>query len=406
MLKEKKILVVAPQFPAANQPWIDTYLEQLLINGFDVAIYSANRENGRYASKVDKLKLRERVLPFSLNVKEVRKGAWKGLLRSGGETLRAWSTAWALAEDLRSAIFCFVHGLHFAQADLKEIGLIHSHDEILAYKFLPLSLIRRVPLVLTFHGLPPSGIGQLASEKRHKLYKHASLVLVNTEFAKQQVCALGCVSEKVVVLPQGLCIDEFSFREREAPTKHERLHILTVGRYHRDKGQAYALLALRRLLARGLDVDWTFIGVGPDLARLRRWAKKLELADRVRFLVEMPQDEVKPFFHNCHLLVLPSTAGSGGWTETQGVVLQEAQASGCIPIASNVGGIPECVNDGRDALLVKQKSSRDLVSKIEFLLMNPDRWSSFQQAGRLNVVEKLSADVIGRKMAQLLIAQV
>lgn len=391
----KTILVIAPQFPSANQPWVDTYLEKLLENGFDVSIVSTNNEIGPYSSKVDRLKLRSKVLPIYLEFSEVLRGAGKGSISLGILGIsRAVRTARILAKNFREFVSALLHALYFDGGQVGAVGLIHSHDEMLAYRFLVLAKFREIPLALTFHGLPPSDVQQLSREKRVTLYREVAKVFVNTEFSRQQVLALGCPPQKISVLPQGLCLEDFPFVPRRGPGANDALRILTVGRYHRDKGQAYALIALARLLRSKVDVEWTFVGVGLDLPRLQRLAVRLGVAQNVKFLVELPQDQVKPLYQACHLYVLPSVA-----TETQGVVLQEAQASGCIPIATRVGGVPECVTDGEDAFLVRPRSSRDIVRAVMALRSTQDSWLDIQRAGRRNVEKRFSADVIGERMA-------
>jgi glycosyltransferase involved in cell wall biosynthesis len=71
-------------------------------------------------------------------------------------------------------------------------------------------------------------------------------------------------------------------------------------------------------------------------------------------------------------------------------------------VASFVGGIPECVNDDVDALLFRQKSSRDLAAKVLSVYKNPERWDSIRCAARQNVETRYAADVIGEKIAGLL----
>lgn len=251
-LDQRRVLVVAPQFPAINQPWIDTYLEQLLINALEPAIYSNASTSREYSPKVDELGLRQRILPFSLSSKEVIRGARRTLIPPRITLFfRALSIAGSLGSGWRTLSGGVLSALHFAMAPFGKLDAIHSHDEILAYRFLPLARLRRIPIVLTFHGLPPAGIGQLSAAKRAVLYDELSQVLVNTQFAKRQVTSLGCDPAKVTVLPQGLPVSEFTFTARTAPAPGEALKLLTVGRFHRDKGQAYALLALSRLLNRG-----------------------------------------------------------------------------------------------------------------------------------------------------------
>lgn len=395
-----KGLIIAPQFPAINQPWIDTYLEQLLVHRIEPSIYSNSRAT-HYSPKVDRLELRKRVLPLSLERGDVFKGAICAVA-AGRVSRKLIRDVTSLGGRGRVRLANLISGLHLSNAPIDPIDFIHSHDEILAYRFLILAKVRSVPLILTFHGLPPVGVTQLSTDKRKVLYQEISLVIVNTEYAKHQVCGLGCDPAKVRVLPQGLPIAEFPFQSRRAPDAGEQLALLTVGRFHRDKGQGYVLIALRRLLDSGLQARWDFVGVGPDLDRLRKLARRLSLEAHVGFHVALPPDRLREFYCSSHLFVLPSVDNPGGHVETQGVVLQEAQASGCIPIASRVGGIPECLNDQIDALLFKQKSSRDLVEKISWMVSHPDVWEGFQREGRKNVESNYSSSVIGEKMASLL----
>lgn len=397
------ILIVAPRFPSINQPWIDTYLEQLLIHGFEPAIFSSMRCPGVYDEKVDRLGLRARVLPWSFQKKTMAASVLRKAL-TPKSLARAWRIARRVTPDNSGLAASTLKSLYFISRLTPAFlcKLVHSHAEHLAYDFLHLAMLHDVPLVLTFHGLPPTGIGQLISPKRNILYKYVARVVVNTEFAREQVCSVGCEPKKVEILPQGLPIADFPFKNRNAPVLGEPVSLLTVGRYHRDKGQGYALLALRRLLDRGILASWIFVGVGPDRKRLERMVQRLGLVEHVSFQEGLSSERLKNLYQTSHILILPSISSPGGHVETQGVVLQEAQASGCIPIASRVGGIPECVNHQKDALLVKEKSSRSIADAVQYLLERPEEWAAYQEAGRRNVEENYSADVIGQKMADLL----
>jgi len=265
-----------------------------------------------------------------------------------------------------------------------------------------LAEILNVPLIVTFHGLPPSGVPQLESEKRHDLYRFAQKVLVNTNFAKKQVLKLGCAPEKIEVLPQGLPIEEFPFAPATMPAKGEPLRMLSVGRLHRDKGQHYSLLALRRLLDDGVQATWTFVGAGVNIVKLKALADKLEISEHLSFYENASSEKLTELYSQSHIFVLASIDTPGGHVETQGVVLQEAQASGCLVIATKAGGIPECLNHKRDSLLVKQQSSRAISAAVEYFYSNPEKWSSYREKARKNVIEKFSADVIGKRMARIL----
>jgi colanic acid/amylovoran biosynthesis glycosyltransferase len=398
------ILVISPQFPSVNQPWIETYLENLLLNSFRPAIYS-NEKNLSYCSpRAERLGLFELILPMKFSLLSAAKCIAKKILVTDFQFLKNTARiSIKMSIDIKSIVTGFLYVAMFESARLKKFHVIHSHDETQAYRFLYLAQLQDTPILLTFHGLPPDSVKQLNGKKRKVLYNRLNRVIVNTQFAKELVCSLGCDSSKVVIIPQGLPLEDFPFFERPAPSHGEPIRILTVGRYDPDKGQVYALLALRRLVDSNMPAKWYFVGVGKSIDNLKRWAKKLDLDNHVEFLTAPPREVLKQLYRNCHLFVLPSISHHGQTAETQGVVLQEAQSSGCIPIASRVGGIPECVHDNIDGRIVKQKSSREIAKAIIVLANTPEVWYQYQLAGRKNVEVNFSAERIGSKMASILL---
>ncbi len=404
-----KVLVIAPRFPAINQPWIDTYLEQLQLNDIDFAICTLNAGNKKYHGKVDHLNLRSHIVglyPHRMT------DSVKFLFSSVAEP-RQWTKkivkSWRLAKEFatygprRKVTFFKMLQFGLAGKYYGKVNICHSHGESIAYEFLHYAKLFDIPMLMTFHGLPPAGVSQLSSSKRKLLYDHVEIVLVNTCGAKEQVCELGCDPKKVVVLPQGLPLEEFSYREHVF-ADDTAIYILTVARLNREKGYGYALLAMRRLLNSGIAIQYHIVGEGPEAARLSRLIERLGLTDYVTLHGSLAGEPLKNLFSSCQLFVLPSVSNKrhDEHVETQGVVLQEAQASGCIPIATRVGGIPECLNHERDALLVKDRSSKAVADAVCQLIDDGDKWQTYQRNGRQNVEENFSAAVIGKKMAAIL----
>jgi glycosyltransferase involved in cell wall biosynthesis len=226
---------------------------------------------------------------------------------------------------------------------------------------------------------------------------------LNTNFAKKQLRSSGCIPEKTIIIPQGLPLDEYEYLQKKCPSHGESLHLLSVGRFHRDKGHKYALLAVARLVRLGIKTNYSLVGVGPEKEKLRNMIYRLGLTDHVQLYENLDDVSLKNLYKVAHLFIFPSIDNKHGeHVETQGVVLQEAQASGCIPIATRVGGIPECVNDKKDAILVKDRSSKAICEAVRYLLNRPEEWQCFQENGRRNVEQNFSADVIGKRMAGIL----
>lgn len=407
---DARVLVLAPRFPSINQPWMDTYLEQLLHHGIPFCVVNTLRSHGPYHEKVDRLGLRKFVVTLPSEPVELVTAALWSLLRYPIRSFSVLTMTWKQrppATSARKLSGRLMQALSTVPlfAGLPRLKVVHWHNDFLALRFLPAARRLGVPMLATFHGLEPWGLVQLEPAHRRILGEYASKVLVNTEFARAHAAEVGFPPDRIEVLPQGLPLEDFPYAPAMPPGLGEPLRLLSVGRFHRDKGLAYALLALTRLIRTGHHVIWHFVGVGPDKARLMGLATKLGLTPYVHFHGALKNQALIAMYHSCHLFVLASLSRRtrGQWMETQGVVLQEAQAAGCIPIATRVGGIPECIHHGRDGLLVKDRSHRAIVDAIEYMLEHREDWPSFQAQGRRNVEERFSAATVGARMAQILL---
>lgn len=90
-----------------------------------------------------------------------------------------------------------------------------------------------------------------------------------------------------------------------------------MGRFHRDKGQGYALLALKRLVDEEVNAHWCFVGVGQDIRRNEKLVFKLNLVDRVTFHQGVSSFEFRRFYRAAHIFVLPSVVSPNSHVETQ-----------------------------------------------------------------------------------------
>ncbi|EHM50065.1 glycosyltransferase family 4 protein [Yokenella regensburgei] len=104
------------------------------------------------------------------------------------------------------------------------------------------------------------------------------------------------------------------------------------------KGISVALLAVKALRDRDVDVTLDIAGKGPDEAAFRALAEKLNITDCVNFLGF--QDDLSQFFNHIHIYL------STPVTEPFGLSCMEALFYGVPVIFPNIDGQPEVVKDG------------------------------------------------------------
>jgi glycosyltransferase involved in cell wall biosynthesis len=131
------------------------------------------------------------------------------------------------------------------------------------------------------------------------------------------------------------------------------------------KGPQFLLMAAPRVIQRYADA--TFVFIGPDhvnyKSHLLRLSEKLGLQDRVIFTGSINDFEMKmQAFAAADIFVLPS-----GYEGTSQSIFQ-AMASAKPIIASNRGGIPFQVEDGKEAILVEYGDVEAITSAIIKLL--------------------------------------
>src|SRR5690606_13974896 len=88
-------------------------------------------------------------------------------------------------------------------------------------------------------------------------------------------------------------------------------------------------------------------------------------ADRVRFLGLVGPERVAALMRAARVVVLPSRS------ENFPLVVLEALAAGAPLVATRVGGIPEAVRDGREALLVPPDDPAALAGALARVLADP-----------------------------------
>lgn len=242
-------------------------------------------------------------------------------------------------------------------------------DYIFVGHVLPLGTIayalrKRVPYIVFSHGFDVL-ISQKSWRKKQlvrKILELAKLVVVNSEFTRQEVVKLmehGNIrtgEQKVIVaypcpvLLGDVKPDDIEVLRRRLGLVGKKV-ILTLGRVVERKGHDIVLKALPEILQHVPDVVYVIAGVGPDLGRLGKLVEELKIERAVRFVGEISDEERSAYFVVCDLFVMPSRQ-IGPDVEGFGIVFLEAAAFGKPSIGGRSGGQGEAILDGQTGALV------------------------------------------------------
>lgn len=167
------------------------------------------------------------------------------------------------------------------------------------------------------------------------------------------------------VIPLFASIDPVEHPEKKSPI----WKLFSAGRLHADKGYNYLLDAVRDLVASGYELQLTIAGDGPEMTSLTRQRNTLGLENTVQFIGA--SDDVMPLMKSSDLFILSSIS------ETFGVVLLEAMASGLPIVATKTNGPLEILDDS-SAVLVDSKSGKALSQGIQVAMQDTE--ATFQRA--------------------------
>jgi glycosyltransferase involved in cell wall biosynthesis len=140
------------------------------------------------------------------------------------------------------------------------------------------------------------------------------------------------------------CGIEASKFANATPTSNKHPRILFLGRLDYEKHIHNLLSAVAKLPA-NLNTQVEIVGDGGERAALEAQARELGIADQVKFLGHISEDELPKAYERATLFAMPSIA------ELQSIATMEAMASGRPVVAADAMALPHLVHDGDNGYL-------------------------------------------------------
>lgn len=234
-----------------------------------------------------------------------------------------------------------------------------------------------------------------------RLGNRCNAIVVPTEASEHYLRMIG-VKSPVFVVPTGIETDRFvtssETEERrlrdELGIANNDLVLLSVSRLSTEKNIDFMLKAVS-LLVKNCSRRFKFvlIGQGPERERLREIVENLGLRDTVIFPGAVLPERMPAYCGLGDVFVFASTS------ETQGMVILEAMASGMPVVAIRASGIDDFVVDGITGFKTMQNTSA-WTEKVQLLLEN-DTLRYEMSCLAASMANKFGIDEFGKRMERV-----
>jgi len=185
------------------------------------------------------------------------------------------------------------------------------------------------------------------------------------------------------VVPFGVDINVFRSMKVKSLFNENDIVIGTVKTLEKKYGIEYLIKAFKILNDKypELPLKLLIVGGGSLEEDLRKLAKELGIWNKTIFTGKVPFEDV-PIYHN---MLSVSVSVSVSESESFGVAVVEAMSCDKPVVVSNVGGLPEVVEEGKNGFVVPPRNTEETAKAIERLLLNKDLREKMGQAGRERV---------------------
>jgi len=222
-----------------------------------------------------------------------------------------------------------------------------------------------------------------------------------SDFTRRAGNALGIFSARNVVVANGVEIHEVDFlRRAEFRTRYgisnEALVITQVCWMTEVKGVESMLHAAAMLVRKHSKLHFLFVGDGPELPRYREIVKELKVEDAITFTGLLNNPTQVGVFDASDIYCQPSL-----WQEASGLAVLEAMSVKLPVVASNTGGLPEVVVDGRSGILVPVGGTLEICAALERLLVDSDLRRRLGDAGYRSILNEHRIEDTVRKYVQV-----
>ena len=209
---------------------------------------------------------------------------------------------------------------------------------------------------INLHGKIPARAKQIVNASKRAL----GILSVSQALADEMI-AMGINKEKIHVIYNGVDHQKFQV-QHEISNKKIDEYILYVGNLKKEKGVIELLNGFAEISKNHPTLKLLYAGPGNLRNEISSQAEKLSISNQVVLLGGVNHNQLPELISQARILALPS------YNEGVPNVILEAMACGTPVLASNVGGIPEVVNEHICGKIIAARSDSDVAKGLDYIL--------------------------------------
>ncbi len=290
------------------------------------------------------------------------------------------------------------------EAAQRQPDVLHAHW-LLPNGFIAAVAARRlgIPLVVSVPGSDAQVAGQNALFRAMARFamRQAGLLTANSESLRDAVVALGADADKFDLILYG--VDPAALRpdatgvqalRDELALPEGAVVLLCVGRMVYKKGFDDLVRALAAEPLAGRPVVAVMVGQGDQWQTWQRLGRDLGVADRLRWVGNVPKDRIGVYYNLADVLVMPSVSRPA---DGLNVCVLDAMSCAKPVVASTVAGNSLAVVDGVTGRLVAEQDVPALARALADLVEDPALRARYGAAGRARIEQELGWPHLARR---------
>ncbi len=230
-----------------------------------------------------------------------------------------------------------------------------------------------------------------------KMLENVRKIIAVSHFTKRELLDYYKVpEEKIRVIHNGVNTSKFQPAKDKRKIKEELgfnpndLAIVSVGRLYARKGLFTLIESMPAIIKRFKNAKFIISGKGQsdEMHKLIVYAEKIGVKDNIIFTGYYPDKKLPKLYQAADVFAFST------FYEHHPFAVLEALSTGLPVVTTNVGGIPETIENGKNGFLVEPFNPKQFGDKILYLLDHPSEASEMGVLARKSILERFDWRIV------------